>query len=163
MQNRQTGSLKIAMVVPPYFEIPPLAYGGLENVVADITNALVEHGHSVTLIGAGKNGTKADFCAVWKQTVPERISTEITHAALTRKAVLSLARTNDVDLVHDHTNAGPLNAAVYATAGMATVVTAHWPITADVQQLHLALQGDLNLVSVSRRQRELAPDLPWVG
>jgi glycosyltransferase involved in cell wall biosynthesis len=38
------------MVVPPYFDVPPRAYGGVESVAADLTDALVARGHRVTLI-----------------------------------------------------------------------------------------------------------------
>ena len=48
-------SLRVAMVVPPYFEVPPAAYGGVESVAADLTDALVERGHRVTLIAAGRS------------------------------------------------------------------------------------------------------------
>ncbi len=58
----ESEQLRIAMVVPP---IPPKAYGGVEAVVADLVDALVARGHQVTLLGAGENGTKADFLPLW--------------------------------------------------------------------------------------------------
>src|SRR5690606_30776232 len=65
--------LRIAMVVPPYFEVPPRAYGGVESVVADLTDALVERGHDVTLIGVGEPRTKARFVPLWPRPIPERL------------------------------------------------------------------------------------------
>ena len=62
--------LRIAMVVPPYFEVPPRAYGGVESVVADLADALVERGHDVTLIGAGEPGTRARFVPLWPRPSP---------------------------------------------------------------------------------------------
>jgi hypothetical protein len=53
--------LKVAMVAPPYFDIPPKGYGGIEAVVADLADALVGRGHDVTLLGAGEPGTSARF------------------------------------------------------------------------------------------------------
>ena len=44
--------LHVAMIAPPYFDIPPTAYGGVEVVVADLVDALIDRGHRVTLIGA---------------------------------------------------------------------------------------------------------------
>ena len=43
------------MVAPPYFDVPPQAYGGIEAVLADLSNALVDLGHTVTMIGAGRD------------------------------------------------------------------------------------------------------------
>ena len=48
----------VAMIAPPYFDIPPAGYGGVEAVVADLVDGLVDRGHRVTLIGAGRHHTK---------------------------------------------------------------------------------------------------------
>ncbi|HEX8868819.1 MAG TPA: glycosyltransferase family 4 protein, partial [Lentzea sp.] len=56
--------LKIAMVAPPWFEIPPKAYGGIESMCADLTEQLLRQGVHVTLIGVGRNGTSADFISI---------------------------------------------------------------------------------------------------
>ena len=41
--------LRIAMVAPPFYQIPPQAYGGIEAVVAQLADGLVDRGHEVTL------------------------------------------------------------------------------------------------------------------
>ena len=33
--------LQVAMIAPPYFDVPPTAYGGIETVVADLVDSLV--------------------------------------------------------------------------------------------------------------------------
>lgn len=71
--RRDADRLRIALVVPPYFDVPPKAYGGVEAVAADLADALVARGHRVTLVGAGENGTAADFLPVWPQTIPQRL------------------------------------------------------------------------------------------
>ena len=75
--------LKIAMVAPPYFDVPPKGYGGIEAVVADLADALVGRGHDVTLLGAGEPGTAARFVPLWDRTVPARLGEpypEVMHA-----------------------------------------------------------------------------------
>ena len=52
-------SLRIGMVAPPWFAVPPSGYGGTEAVVASLVDGLVDRGHEVFLIAAGTNGTKA--------------------------------------------------------------------------------------------------------
>jgi glycosyltransferase involved in cell wall biosynthesis len=154
------------MVVPPYFDVPPTAGGGLEAVVADLTDALVSRGHRVTLVGAGRPGTRARLVAVWDRTVPERLGEaypEVMHAAASRRAVLRLARTEGLDVVHDHTFGGLLNAAVYADHGLPTVHTVHGPVDDDLGALYRAVGDDVGLVAVSRRQRQLTPDLNWIA
>jgi glycosyltransferase involved in cell wall biosynthesis len=157
---------RIAMVVPPYFDVPPKAYGGVEAVVADLVDSLVTRGHDVTLFGAGEPGTKAKFVPVWDRAMPERLGDpfpEVVHALKVRRAIEKIAATSGVDLVHDHTFAGPLNAQAYAGLGLPTVVTVHGPVEDDSYRYYRELGKDVALVAISDRQRELAPDLNWVG
>ncbi|BFU43155.1 glycosyltransferase family 4 protein [Krasilnikovia sp. MM14-A1004] len=158
--------LRIAMVVPPYFEVPPQGYGGVESVVADLTDALVQRGHHVTLIGAGRTGTSADMVSVWPAPIPERLGEpfpELVHAGLVRPAVQRLVAERGVDLVHDHTLAGPLNALSFALLGLPTVVTMHGPVQSDLHDLYTAVNDDIELVAISDRQRALGPELRWAG
>ncbi|MFI7666487.1 glycosyltransferase family 4 protein [Nocardia sp. NPDC049526] len=158
---------RIAMVVPPYFDVPPKAYGGVEAVVADLVDALVARGHDVTLFGAGEPGTTAKFVPVWDRALPERLGEpfpEVVHALKVRRAIEEVAATSGLDLVHDHTFAGPLNAPAYMGLGLPTVVTVHGPVDeGDCYHYYRELGQEVSLVAISDRQRELAPDLNWVG
>jgi glycosyltransferase involved in cell wall biosynthesis len=158
--------IRVALIAPPYFDVPPSGYGGIEAVVADLADSLVDLGHTVTLIGAGRPGTKASFQPVWEGTIPDRLGDvfpEVAHAAVVRRAVERLAAAGQVDVVHDHTVAGPLNAPAYRDLGLPTVVTAHGPVDADLRRIYGALGTDIALVAISARQRQLAPELNWVG
>ncbi|HEX2773207.1 MAG TPA: glycosyltransferase family 4 protein [Micromonosporaceae bacterium] len=158
--------LRVALVVPPYFDVPPKAYGGVESVVADLADALVARGHRVTLFGVGENETSARFVPVWSEPIPERLGEpfpEVVHAALCRRAVERLVAEEGLDVVHDHTFAGPLNAPAYGALGLPTVVTMHGPVDDDLRQYYSTLGSDIDLVAISERQRQLAPDLPWAG
>ncbi|QFZ24094.1 glycosyltransferase family 4 protein [Saccharothrix syringae] len=158
--------LRVALVAPPYFDVPPKAYGGVEAVVADLADALVARGHSVTLLGAGEPGTAARFVPVWERTVPERLGEpfpEVAHAAAVRRELERLAVAEGLDVVHDHTLAGPLNAPALAALGVPTVVTVHGPVDEDLHRYYRALGEDVHLVAISDRQRALAPDLNWTA
>jgi glycosyltransferase involved in cell wall biosynthesis len=159
-------SLRIVLVAPPYFDIPPKGYGGVEAVVADLADTLVTLGHQVTVIGAGEPGTAAKFVPLWDRTLPERLGEpypEVMHALKVRSAIARIAATDGVDIVHDHTFAGPLNAPAYQALGLPTVATVHGPIDDDLYPYYLELGNDVGLIAISDRQRELAPDLNWVG
>jgi glycosyltransferase involved in cell wall biosynthesis len=166
VSNGEHRRLRIALVAPPYFDVPPAAYGGVETVVADLADALVSCGHTVTVIGAGRAGTTARFVPVWERTVPERLGEaypEAMHALATRQAVLELAGTEGLDVVHEHTLTGPLNSDAYASAGLPTVLTVHGPVDEDLRRYYRALGTDVTLVAISNRQRELAPELNWAA
>lgn len=164
--DRSSGPFRIAMVVPPYFDVPPKAYGGVEAVVADLVDALVARGHDVTLLGAGEPGTKAKFVPVWDRALPERLGEpfpEVVHALRVRRAIEKLVATSGVDLVHDHTFAGPLNATVFQNMGLPTVLTVHGPVEDDIYRYYQDLGDEVALVAISDRQRELAQGLNWSG
>ena len=158
--------LRVALVVPPYFDVPPAAYGGVEAVVGDLADGLVGQGRQVYLIGAGKPGTAATFVPVWDRIVPELLGEpypEVMHAIAARRAVQRLADEVGLDVVHDNTLSGPLNAAAYAQHGLPTVVTVHGPVDGEMFRYYRELGPDVSLVAISHRQRTLAADLNWVG
>jgi glycosyltransferase involved in cell wall biosynthesis len=152
--------LRIAMVAPPWYEVPPRGYGGIEVVVAELVDALVERGHEVVLLGSGEHGTRADsFLTVFDEAPSELLGdpvTEVTAAATVGRLLADL----EVDLVHDHSFAGPLLA---RGRGVPTVVTTHGPVTDREGDLYAELGETVGLVSISRSQRESNPGLNWLG
>ncbi len=152
------GQMHIAMVAPPYFSVPPAGYGGIEIVVADLVDARVARGHKITLIGAGDHGTRAQhFLRTAEDYSAEQLGEampEIVHAA----KVATLLETLDVDVIHDHTMAGPLMARGRLTP---TVVTAHGPVHGENGDYFTALGDTVQLVAISEAQRQTAPDLAW--
>ncbi len=159
-RNDNRRALRIAMVAPPYFTVPPDGYGGVEAVVADLVDALVDRGHHVTLIGAGRHGTKAQrFFSTYDQPPSHGLGQtlpEVVHAAHAARIVDGLT----VDLVHDHTLAGPLLA---RGRSCPTIVTAHGPVDGEPGLYYQALDDCLELVAISEAQRAKAPHLPWVA
>ncbi|GAA0608595.1 glycosyltransferase family 4 protein [Sporichthya brevicatena] len=152
--------LRIAMVAPPYFSIPPKGYGGIEAVVADLVDELVADGHHVTLIGAGPHGTKAtEYVSTFDEPPSRKLGEplpEVVHAA----RVAQIVERGNFDIVHDHTLAGPLLARATVAP---TVVTMHGPLEPDPLEYYRALGGTVHLIGISDAQRRPAPDLPWLG
>jgi glycosyltransferase involved in cell wall biosynthesis len=145
------------MVAPPWYELPPRGYGGIEAVCADLVDALVARGHQVTLIGAGHNGTRARFVRTYDTPQGARLGEplpEVLHAAAAAEVLEKL----DVDLVHDHTLAGPLLARGRA---IPTVVTVHGPVGGEPGEYYRRLGRSARLVAISEAQRRTAGDLNW--
>ena len=159
MTNNSPSFLRIAIVAPVWFEIPPNAYGGIEWICAWLAEGLVERGHEVTLIGAGRDRTRARFIPTYQKCPSERLGEnlpEVIHSARAGRLLQNL----DVDLVHDHTLCGPLQAAGRQTP---TFVTAHGPVTGDFEDYFRALGSSVSLVAISGSQRSQAPDLNWAA
>ncbi len=152
-------TLRIAMVAPPFFELPPTGYGGIEAVVSELIDTLVEKGHEVTLIGAGRNGTKALFRRTYATPQQARLG-EVLPEAVHAAAVAEILDGLEVDLVHDHTLLGPLQA---RGRTVPTVVTVHGPVIGEPGDYYRRLGADTHLVGISQAQRSFAPDLNWAG
>jgi glycosyltransferase involved in cell wall biosynthesis len=159
-ESVEAEGLRIAMVAPPWYELPPRGYGGIESVVADLVDQLTERGHHVTLVGAGHNGTAAEqFIPVFEVPPSERIGTptpEVIHAAATARLLDEL----EFDVVHDHSLAGPLLA---RGRKVPTVVTMHGLVSGEHGEYFRWLGDCVDVVAISDAQRRLNPDLNWVG
>jgi glycosyltransferase involved in cell wall biosynthesis len=153
------GGLHVGMVAPPWFTVPPQAYGGIEEVVSDLSRALVDRGHRVSLIGAGRDGTPAEFLSTYDKPPSDRLGEplpEVVHAAAAARLLADL----DVDVVHDHTLAGPLTAAARPAP---TVATMHGPMDGEFGTYYRQLGDTVSLVAISDAQRTPVPDLNWVA
>ncbi|HXP54481.1 MAG TPA: glycosyltransferase family 4 protein [Streptosporangiaceae bacterium] len=163
-ENRRTRPygqrpLRIAFVTPPWFDVPPQAYGGIELMAGDLIDALVDRGHDVTLVGAGCNGTRAHFLRTFEHAPSRRLGEpmpEIVHTAWAGRYLEGL----DVDVIHDHTLAGPLAAPGRKAP---TVVTAHGPVTGETGTYYEKISPDVCLVAISDAQRRLGPQIAWGG
>src|SRR5215813_6530903 len=51
--------MRIAQIAPLQVAVPPKGYGGTERVVAELTDALVQRGHDITLFASGDSQTRA--------------------------------------------------------------------------------------------------------
>jgi glycosyltransferase involved in cell wall biosynthesis len=157
---RSLRPLRIAMIAPPWFTVPPQGYGGVENMCADLVDGLVDRGHDVTLIGAGPAGTRAGrFLTTYAEPPSGRLGEplpEVLHTAAVARILAGLG----VDLVHDHTLAGPLSA---RGRGVPTVVTMHGPVAGEPGEYYRQLGDTVALVAISAAQRRAAPDLAWRG
>ena len=152
--------LRIGMIAPPWYELPPTGYGGTEAVVAALADQLAGRGYHVVLVGAGRHRTRATcFHATFDQPPSQRLGMslpEVLHAALAEQ-VLGHA---ELDLVHDHSLAGPLLA---AGRRIPTVVTMHGPVDDELGRYIAALGTAVNVVAISNAQRRQNAALNWVG
>jgi glycosyltransferase involved in cell wall biosynthesis len=139
--------------------VPPLAYGGVESVVAALADGFVAAGHDVTLFARGGSATRARVVAIVDELPAQpgrRIAVELDHA-------LECLLSNDFDLVNNHM--GLIGAALDGRARPPIVHTVSDPIdrTKVVWQKLARYTPALRLISISRRQQEVAPELPWVA
>jgi glycosyltransferase involved in cell wall biosynthesis len=156
---RKETQLRIAVIATPWFQLPPRGYGGIEWMCFWLVEELVRRGHEVTLVAAGRNQTHARFLQTYVSPPTELLGQsipEIVHASAASRLLHDL----DVDIVHDHSFAGPLLA---RGRGCPTVVTAHGPIEGELAAYYREIGTTASLVAISSAQRGCAPDLPWIA
>ena len=67
--------MKVAVLSPVWFPVPPHAYGGIEWIVSLLADGLVDDGHDVTLFASGDSHTKARLQFVYDVAPSEWIGT----------------------------------------------------------------------------------------
>ncbi|HEX9343426.1 MAG TPA: glycosyltransferase family 4 protein [Actinomycetota bacterium] len=154
--------MRIALVAPPWFSVPPDGYGGIESVVALLADGLAERGHEVTLFAPPGSRTRARLVAPLgeEQSPPAGAVGDPWYEAA--HAVAAYERAEEFDLLHDHT--GPVGASIGAVSGATVVHTLHGPFTGPAKLLYGRLARKLWFVAISESQRSFAPPgLRWAG
>jgi glycosyltransferase involved in cell wall biosynthesis len=152
--NPEGRTMRILQVAPPWFSVPPAAYGGIEWVVSGLADGLVDAGHEVTLLASGGSETRARLETVFDEPPFEQLGDARIE---TIQALTAYRRRKDYDLVHDHTAAvGPALAAL--SDGPPVVHTLHLPWLDEQIRLARLIAPPVRLVAVSHDQAARAPD-----
>jgi glycosyltransferase involved in cell wall biosynthesis len=156
-----TVSLRIAVLAPPWFAVPPTGYGGIEWVVSLLADGLVDAGHDVTLFASGDSRTRAKLAAIFPEAPSRQIGRTFWEL---RHALSCFERADEFDVINDHT--GMLGAALGATVTTPVVHTVHGPLTGEPGQIYEQISRvapNVGLISISMNQRKPKPDLNWVA
>ena len=153
--------MRIAMVAPPWISLPPAGYGGIELVVADLTEALVRQGEEVLLFAPGDSRTTARLIPSLPRHSGQDWPWEIAQLLFWASSNYAFARATleGADLVHDHT-------LMETDQPVLRVHTLHGPAVPEIVERcrRIGASGRDYFVAISHRQRELyGDDLPWAG
>ena len=153
--------MKIAMVAPPWFPVPPPDYGGIEAVCALLARGLSERGHDVTMFATGDSRPGVPVDAAIDHHDPDLLRIPEVEAHHLGHALRRLA-VDDFDVVHD-------NSTVYGP-----LLLQHQPVPV-VHTVHGGLEDEhaldvygrvcnaVDLIAISEAYRDQAPQLRWAG
>ncbi|HET7900564.1 MAG TPA: glycosyltransferase family 4 protein [Candidatus Nanopelagicales bacterium] len=150
--------MKVALVAPPWYRVPPRAYGGIESLVAGLADGLAARGPEVLLVAAGPSSTLA---TTTRQTFDEAAETSLGDESI---SLLHGLHVEDAlhdfapDVVHDHTLPGLLAA---RRRPWPTIATAHGPVVGGYGELLERGSRDVAMVAISSSQRGTAPQVRW--
>ncbi len=150
--------MRIAQIATLAERIPPVKYGGTERVVYTLTEQLVKRGHDVTLFASANSITSARLVSTYPRGLRESKAME-THGVIYSlyNMGLAYARQDEFDIIHDHNAYFTLPTANIAKTP--TVITLHGPFDHINRPYFRALSKNVNLVAISKKQAERAPEL----
>jgi glycosyltransferase involved in cell wall biosynthesis len=135
--------MRIGLIAPPWVPVPPVRYGGTEQVVDDLARALTSLGHDVRLFTIGESTCPVPQGWYFEKAV-DAIGTTVPESAHVLAAYQDLA---DVDVIHDR--------------GLPPVVaTNHGPYTAAARLIYQETAKTASIVAISHSQRASAPEVP---
>lgn len=145
--------MHVAEIAPPWFPVPPLAYGGIERVVYDLTEGLVAAGQTVTLFAPAGSRTSGDLIETGAAGVGLDLGEgeKQDHFLRNGRQAYAQAALLGADLVHDHTDFTP-----DPGFPLPIVRTIHGPAVDSHVAMYVAMsaRGD-RFLAISERQREL--------
>lgn len=146
--------LRIGIIAPPWVAVPPPAYGGTETVIDQLARGLVEAGQEVVLFTTGDSTCPVPRSWLYEEALGTTGSwdAELPHVV---RAYEALA---DVDIVHDHTIAGP-RLASDVWMGLPVVTTNHGPFHPEAIARFSDLAREVAVVAISYHQRRSAPSV----
>ena len=155
-------SLRIALISPVWFRVPPDGYGGIEWIVSLLADSLADAGYDVTLFASGDSRTKAKLVSVYDEAPSLQIGRSIPEMY---HALSCFERAAEFDIINDHSG---LPAAAFA--GLVETPAVHTlhgpldgPIAPKVYDQIARVAPKVGLISISMNQRKPRPDLPWIA
>jgi len=151
--------LRIAVLAPPWFPVPPPGYGGIEAVVALVCEELVVRGHDVTLFAAPGSRSAARVHSPLEGTHADQIGSslyESDHVGAAYDAIdNAAAEDRPFDVLHDHS--GFTAVAMAHRLSVPVVHTLHAPFNDETRPFYTRHGHKVRLVAISRFQLEHAP------
>jgi glycosyltransferase involved in cell wall biosynthesis len=150
--------VRVAMLAPISWRVPPRHYGPWERVVSLLTEGLVERGVDVTLFATADSVTQAHLDAVCPRPLEEDASLdpkvwEALHIANV------FEKAGRFDLIHNHYDFLPLTYAGLVTTPVVTTV--HGFSSDRIKSVYRRYADRVAYVSISDADRD--PDLPYVA
>ncbi len=150
--------MRVGLIAPPWLPVPPDRYGGTESVIDGLARGLVAAGHDVVL--AAPSGSTCPVPQVPDLPPPDsaRMGATVVEIPYTLSAYAGM---RDVDVVHDHTVAGPL--CNRPPAAVPVAATNHGPFDAQLNATYRAMGDRVAVVAISRHQAGTARGVNITG
>lgn len=153
--------MKIAILAPIAWHIPPRKYGPWEQVAGSLADALAVRGFDVTLFATAQAMTKVRLRAIVSEPYNEapgmspRVAEDLHFS-------YCFAQAEEFDLIHNHVNWYPLAFVPLIRTPIVTTLHGSALLEPHTHPLYLRFK-DLPYVSISNAERQGLPELNYVA
>jgi glycosyltransferase involved in cell wall biosynthesis len=156
-------ALRIAIVAPPWYPLPPKGYGGTELVVSLLYTELRRMGHEVTVFGAEQSNPEVVMLAdaAWSHDLggPHERARLATYLS----RVFARLEGERYDVIHDHSGYEGLLLALHSQVAPVVVHTIHGELLESMCAFYQEVQSGAHLCAISLAQAASAPALQFAG
>ena len=146
--------MRIGLIAGPWIPIPPPTYGGIERVVDTLARGFTDAGHEVLLAASEDSECPVPMVAGMRPAEPADMGctlSEMSHVVKSYEAM------REVDIIHDHTLAGPLYA--HRPKSVPVVTTIHGPLIPQMVDVYTAIERNTGIIGISHDQLSHVPGL----
>ncbi|MBT2553292.1 glycosyltransferase family 4 protein [Arthrobacter sp. ISL-5] len=147
--------MRIGLIAGPWIPVPPPAYGGTERVVDSLARGFAAAGHEVLLAVPSDSECPVPRVSGMRVSEPAELGSTLSELSHVIRAYRGM---RGVDVIHDHTMAGPLYA--HRPSAVPVVTTIHCQLTPSAVDIYRAIGKTASIIAISRDQVSHAPDVP---
>ena len=156
---------RIALIVSPWFPVPPTGYGGIELMAYNLAHELSDRRHHVTVIG--RQGSRGPFesLALAPESWSKQLGTrdELARQNLFLYRAYETVRRRAFDVVHDHSGLSGILVGAQARLQAPVVATLHGALSEAEGDFLSTVDRQVHLVAISRAQQAMVAGVEWSG
>ncbi|HEY3086252.1 MAG TPA: glycosyltransferase family 4 protein [Candidatus Dormibacteraeota bacterium] len=156
---------RIALIVSPWYPVPPPGYGGIELMAYNLGRELASRGHQVTVLG--QEGSRGPFecLALAPQDWTKYLGTldQLPRENLFLHRAYETVRRRAFDIVHDNSGLTGILVASQARLEAPVVATLHGALTEGEGAFLASVARQVHLVAISRAQQAMVAGVEWHG
>ena len=143
--------MRIAIIAPPFFPVPPVGYGGTETIIDCLARGFQKAGHEVLLCTVGDSTCPVPKTYAIQKADKTRLNwTEVE----LRHLIHAYEQAKDYDIVFDNTLLGPIFSERYP--GLRVVTIQHMPYNEKFADIFSLSAKRVPTVAISRNQASRA-------
>ena len=156
--------MKIALIAPLYYSVPPKTYGGTEAVIYNLAEGLIKKNYDVTVFASDKSEISANLDSTFGKELDINNVTKEDEEYRKKRIEYIITKSNNFDIIHNHDALIPILFENQFKCPM--VSTWHAPFRPEALKNSpekLEKLKKTTLISISNSQRKSLPDANFVA